>query len=220
MTEKQKAKLKKSMPKNLVALLWMLVGSLAVFTLVMTMNSAIARPKAKKEKKTVAFDLQKTKKKNRKMKVRRRQQPKRKSVNKANRAPLPKISGSLGGMSFGIPDFDASAVGQLSDKMLGSIDNLVMSEEAVDKAPQVRSRTEVAYPARARSKGITGFVTLSLLITDKGDVERVKILEAQPDGVFEEAALEAVRDWKFEPATYKGKTVKVWARQRVQFKLI
>ncbi len=220
MTERQKTRLKKSLPKNLVAMVWMLIGSLAVFTLVLTMNSAIARPKADNNHKKVAFQVRKVQKKDRRMKVRQPRQPRRKSTSKANRAPLPKISGSLGGMSFGIPDFDTSAVGRLSDNMLGDIDDLVMNEEAVDKAPRVRTRTEVDYPRKARSKGTSGFVVLSLLITADGDVEKVKILEAEPDGVFEQAAQEAVRDWKFDPATYQGKSVKVWARQRVQFKLI
>jgi protein TonB len=62
-------------------------------------------------------------------------------------------------------------------------------------------------------------VNLRLLIGPAGDVERVKITESEPPGVFEDGARQAMRQCRFEPATYQGKPVKVWARQRVNFKL-
>ena len=60
---------------------------------------------------------------------------------------------------------------------------------------------------------------LSLLITATGEIEKMQVLEASPAGVFEDAALEGVRSWRFEPAQYQGRNVKVWARQRVRFDL-
>ena len=60
---------------------------------------------------------------------------------------------------------------------------------------------------------------LSVLIGPTGQVERVKVLEAQPAGVFDDVAAAGVQTWKFEPATYRGENVRVWATQRVRFDL-
>jgi protein TonB len=45
------------------------------------------------------------------------------------------------------------------------------------------------------------------------------VLEAQPAGVFDDVAVAGVQTWKFEPATYRGENVRVWATQRVRFNL-
>ena len=63
-------------------------------------------------------------------------------------------------------------------------------------------------------------VTVSLLVAADGSVERAKVVAAEPPGVFDAAALDAVRAWRFEPASYGGKPVKVWARQVVRFGLM
>ena len=77
----------------------------------------------------------------------------------------------------------------------------------------------VAYPKTAGSRGVEGYVVLSLLISATGEIEKVQVLESSPSGVFEDAALQGVRNWRFEPAQYQGRNVKVWARQRVRFDL-
>ena len=60
---------------------------------------------------------------------------------------------------------------------------------------------------------------LSVLIGPTGAVEKVKVLESQPSGVFDDVAIAGVQGWKFEPAQYKGENVRVWATQKVSFTL-
>ena len=62
-------------------------------------------------------------------------------------------------------------------------------------------------------------MTLRVLIGKSGRVEKVKVVDASPDGVFDEAAVSAVRTWQFEPALYRGEKVRVWAKQVVRFNL-
>jgi len=45
------------------------------------------------------------------------------------------------------------------------------------------------------------------------------VIESYPEGVFDEAAMQGVNQWKFSPAMYQGKAVRAWARQRVRFDL-
>lgn len=102
--------------------------------------------------------------------------------------------------------------------LLGDVDkNVVMSEESVDEAPKPSRRSAMEYPKAAKKAGIKGYVLLNLLIDKDGNVEKVRILESEPQGVFDEVASAGVKEWKFKPASYKGEAVKVWAKQKIRF---
>jgi len=58
-----------------------------------------------------------------------------------------------------------------------------------------------------------------LLISAAGEIEKVQVLESSPAGLFEESAVQGVRNWRFEPAQYQGRSVRVWAKQRIRFDL-
>jgi TonB family protein len=86
--------------------------------------------------------------------------------------------------------------------------------------PEVLSKTNPAYPAVASAKKIEGTVILSLLISEKGDVSDAKLLRgAGGASGLNEAAMAAVRKWKFRPAVKDGKRVKVWMTYPIVFKL-
>lgn len=74
-------------------------------------------------------------------------------------------------------------------------------------------------PARAVKKQLSGFVTARLVIDATGAVQDVKILASEPAGVFDEAVLEVVPDWRFTPATYKGQPVEIRVDQTFRFQL-
>jgi protein TonB len=73
------------------------------------------------------------------------------------------------------------------------------------------------YPEAAAKDGIKGFVIVNLLIAKDGSVEIAKVIESSPEGVFDDVVLNGVRSWRFAPARYKGKPVKVWAKQKISF---
>ena len=122
-------------------------------------------------------------------------------------------------VSLGMPAADVDMSRDGAAELLGNMKASVMTEDAVDSKPRPTRRAAAPYPARARAKGVTGFVTMSLLINERGGVDRVKVLRADPPGVFEETAQTAIRNWQFEPATYGGEPVKVWANQTIRFEL-
>ena len=133
--------------------------------------------------------------------------------------PMPSLGGGIAAVSLGMPsaeiDFNDAAAGGL----LGEVKASVMTEDSVDTKPRPSRRVAASYPARARAQGVTGYVTMSLLIGPRGEVERIKVLRADPPGVFEQAAQDAVKSWQFEPAMYGGEPVKVWANQTIRFEL-
>jgi len=65
------------------------------------------------------------------------------------------------------------------------------------------------YPARAQSQGTEGWVLLSFTVTEVGSVTDPKVLEAQPPGVFDEAAKKAVLKFKYKPRVEGGKPIAV-----------
>ncbi|MFN7986478.1 MAG: M56 family metallopeptidase [Thermoanaerobaculia bacterium] len=86
------------------------------------------------------------------------------------------------------------------------------------KEPVEIARVQPTYPEEARKNKIQGNVILSAVINEKGTVSRVEALES-PDPTLTTAAIEAVRQWTYKPATQKGKPVKVRLTVTVSFKL-
>lgn len=76
--------------------------------------------------------------------------------------------------------------------------------------PRLREdgRVEPAYPEAAAERGIEGSVALEAVILADGTVSELKLLYERPEGLgFGEAALDAVRQWIYEPALYEGRPV-------------
>ena len=81
---------------------------------------------------------------------------------------------------------------------------LVASCASGPRPLQLLAGADPAYPAAARAAGIEGQVSVSYDVTTAGRVANAVVVAAEPGGVFEEAALAAVRSWRFRPATERG----------------
>jgi TonB family protein len=57
---------------------------------------------------------------------------------------------------------------------------------------------EPQYPPSAVSRGIDGFVAVNFTVTALGMVENASVAAAEPQGVFEQAALSAISRWRYE----------------------
>ncbi len=192
-------------------------GVALVLALLLFMNHRITRPDGDDGESFSAIAVVKQEPPKPQEPVRRREPPKRKPARSAP-APLLGFESGLAGANFGLPGLDANEL-DLGDGLLGDAGPVVMTDDSVDVAPRPLNQPPMSYPARAKAGGVTGYVLLSVLIGPTGRVEQVRVLESQPSGVFDEVALAGVRQWTFEPASYKGENVRVWARQRVRFDL-
>jgi serine/threonine-protein kinase len=74
----------------------------------------------------------------------------------------------------------------------------------------------VPYPDAARRQRLQGVVELSFLIDEKGNVSELQVLQSGGQ-VFDDAVLETVKDWKYQPATKHGVRVKMRWVQRFRF---
>ena len=63
------------------------------------------------------------------------------------------------------------------------------------------------YPTRAKLAGIEGYVVVGYDVTADGTVVNARVLEAEPPGVFDSTALEAVLLWRFRAPIENGERV-------------
>ena len=84
---------------------------------------------------------------------------------------------------------------------------------------KLEHREAPQYPVAAARKGIEGYVEVSFTITDQGTVTNVAVVSADPADVFERAAVEAVRQWRYDPRLVDGLAVESQSQARLQFKL-
>ena len=72
---------------------------------------------------------------------------------------------------------------------------------------QFLSGADMVYPPAAKTEGIEGYVVIRYDVTAQGAVANPEVVEAEPEGVFEEAALASIAQWRFRPATVGGEAV-------------
>lgn len=68
------------------------------------------------------------------------------------------------------------------------------------RPPQFMGGTDLVYPPPALAAGIEGRVVVRYDVTMQGEVANATVEQAEPAGVFDAAALAAVRSWRFKPA--------------------
>jgi len=84
--------------------------------------------------------------------------------------------------------------------------------------PKVIHKVEPTYTEAAREAKISGTVTLSVIVEKDGTASNMKIVKSLDPGL-DQAAIAAVRQWKFQPGTKDGKPVRVSATIEVNFRL-
>lgn len=85
-------------------------------------------------------------------------------------------------------------------------------------APQVIVRVQPEYPKLARTLRREGTVVLRCIIDRSGEVQEVQLVST-PDALLADAAMTAVRQWRFSPGTLNGAPVAVVFEFTVVFEL-
>ncbi|MFH1139633.1 MAG: energy transducer TonB [Pseudomonadota bacterium] len=89
----------------------------------------------------------------------------------------------------------------------------------VDAAPQATYQPQPRYPARAKKRGAQGWAKIRFLVDQQGKVRNLEVTQSQPEGLFEDAILETVSDWLFEPGVKNGRQVETWVVTTIRFNL-
>jgi protein TonB len=110
------------------------------------------------------------------------------------------------------------AVPPRSEAEIVAIPDLVHYEARdLDIYPHSLRPISPTYPASARVAQAAGSVTLLVLIDEAGRVVSASVVDAEPGGVFNQAAQEAVAATAFYPAQRNGRTVRSQMLIKVEF---
>src|SRR5512137_134428 len=77
---------------------------------------------------------------------------------------------------------------------------------AADQLNRIVTRDPV-YPPQALRDGIRGWVELEFTVAPNGTVHDIQVVSAEPRGVFDRAASDAVAAWRFRPRVVNGQPV-------------
>jgi len=91
--------------------------------------------------------------------------------------------------------------------------------DEVDTAPRVITSVPPQYPFLAKRDNIQGRVIVQFIVTKEGAVREAKITESDPEGMFDEAAIAAIEQYIFEPATKDGEPVDCIVHAPMAFQL-
>ncbi|MEJ0036324.1 MAG: TonB family protein [Gammaproteobacteria bacterium] len=75
------------------------------------------------------------------------------------------------------------------------------------------------YPQAALERGREGWVDLVFTVRADGTITDIGVTAAEPAGIFEKAAMAAVRRWRYEPVKRDGRVVEQRARLRLRFSI-
>jgi protein TonB len=81
-------------------------------------------------------------------------------------------------------------------------------------------RVKPKYPMRAASRHIEGWVKIEFTVSPTGTVTNANVVGASPSGIFDEAALDAIKKWKFKQKIVNGNAVTQRAVQVLKFTLL
>lgn len=201
--------------KRLASSSIMLLGAFATYGIIFLTSLPQDVQRGKRRSSVVAFDVpaQETKK----SQLLQKQPPKK--APKSQDSLRPNLGNLVSGFNFDGGAYDFSDLGSLNNELLGDQNQDIMTADSVDQAPKAIYTPDMEFPPEARKRGIAGYVIFNLMINDKGQVENAKILESNPPEIFDQVAMSGIRGWRFEPALYKGKSVTVWAKQKIRFEL-
>lgn len=98
---------------------------------------------------------------------------------------------------FGVPEAPPAPVDEGPIRVGGQI-----------KEPKKTKHVLPVYPEIARKARLEGTVILEVIVSKQGKVRDIKVLKGLSMGLTE-AAVEAVRQWEYEPSTLNGRPVEV-----------
>jgi periplasmic protein TonB len=147
--------------------------------------------------------------------------PKKVEIIKEEEAPPPSM-GVVGGVPGGVPG------GQMNGVIGGIISNAPMAVPKVATPQRVRvsqgvtqgmvlRKVQPTYPPLARTARVQGSVVLAAVIGKDGSIQNLHVISGHP--LLQQAALEAVKQWKYRPYILNGEPVEVDTQVTVNFTL-
>lgn len=129
------------------------------------------------------------------------------------------LNGQLGGGAFADSVSFASGgrIGGTGDpSAVGDEMEALFSLTEIDQKPRVVFQAAPLFPSEMRGKKVEGVVTIIFVLDPSGEVTDPRV-EKSTHPAFEKPALDALKQWKFEPAVKGGERVNCKMRQSIRF---
>lgn len=136
------------------------------------------------------------------------------------------LSGIAGGVPGGVP---GGQMGGVIGGVLGGIAGNVKPVAPVARSkqpvrvggrvrrPQLVKQIAPKYPPLARDAHITGEVVIDAILDERGNVTEMKVISGPP--LFYSAAMDALREWKYEPTYLNDEPISVQLIVTITFRL-
>ena len=95
----------------------------------------------------------------------------------------------------------------------------VAPSPAYDERPRVLKKVDPEYPRLAKMTGVEGIVVLLILIDESGNVEEIEVVKSLGNTGCDEAAVKAIKQWRFAPAVRQGRPIAARVTMPVLFNL-
>lgn len=147
--------------------------------------------------------------------------PIEKQVNKEKKSPTEEIEEII----------EKAFVEEVTAETLPTIENKTDQDETLSKevvttppvqrkaVPMYRQNSQPVYPAMAKRRGHEGELLLSVLVDTAGKVSELKVKYSSGYASLDRAALKAVKNWSFIPATEGDRPVVMWVDVPIMFQL-
>ena len=93
------------------------------------------------------------------------------------------------------------------------------NEDAAGRPLKQIRHIDPEYPDTARKTGATGWVDVAYTVLGDGSVGEVAVVQSEPAGTFDKAAVAAVRKWRYEPAPPDAQPQQRRTKVRIRFEL-
>jgi TonB family protein len=114
--------------------------------------------------------------------------------------------------------YNGAAISQAENDLAAAREATSQQNNIVSAASLKRVRmVSPVYPDSARKRGVEGWVELAFTVQTNGSVDQVEVRNASPADVFDDSAVRAVRQWRFEPVERNGERVEQRAMVRLKF---
>jgi TonB family protein len=115
-------------------------------------------------------------------------------------------------------DHDHDGAGRAGDAHGGGESEPPAPEQSVSTPARLLRGGSPAYPPAARTQGVEADVPLEIVVSQGGAVESARVVTHAGFG-FDQAALDAIRGYRFSPAERRGRPTRVRMRWTMQFRL-
>ena len=141
-------------------------------------------------------------KKDSRLETKKRELPQKKKIEKQPKAPqmdLPTNTANPNMNAFAVAPPKAPAV---DDSI--KLNPRGISRGGGDSGPVPMVRIQPMYPREAQMRNLEGWVLMEFTINKAGGVSNPRVIKASPPNVFDRAALQALKKWKYKPKVEGG----------------